>query len=293
MKSKLIFYLLIICLLVSSLGIVSAFTLIFPDNTKASWENKSFENPVWVNVTNYSAMADLGVPIQWQGAVRKAIEDINNQSNETGSFADFAFVEQYQIEEDEIIMSAEYYFDVDIETGRNNAPLGWMTPVNEYRTSESRGIDEPDIWVSYTRQAVIVINTAYNWSLVDPPSNIRAGFHDLRSVVGHELGHAAGLAHFEADNSSMKSTFAEQERRYWSADDVNGLIAIYGDREGTSVETPDEGGGLPNNNEISAQLNDIRGSAVVTGGDTTSIKEKITITEYITTQISKLKNWWG
>ena len=286
MKSKLILCFLLICLLVSSLGIASAFNLdtnIANDNNtpddpsddtihRWTWRGKSFENPVYVNLANYVNIG--GVVWNWQTATRDAVEDINNGSNETGSRANFAFTTEPQLNEEVTMSARSLPGKVDNQTGNlSNAPLAWADP---YVYGENVGLvnmtrDEDGREIYEIRRAEVVINTDYQWGRGTSPD-----FHDLDSVIAHELGHVAGLGHYEGENVTMRSTIPVNTTRRWgtNADDVNGLIAIYGPRGEILEEIPSE-------EIISDRLTDIREESTVVKTNT------------ISETINKFKNWWA
>ena len=70
--------------------------------------------------------------------------------------------------------------------------------------------------------ADITFNTAFTWDVHNGSgSNI-----DFRRVAVHELGHALGLGHDETFPAIMSASIASVETP--QADDINGLIALYG-----------------------------------------------------------------
>ncbi len=81
-------------------------------------------------------------------------------------------------------------------------------------------------WYDTTGLAIefdIEISPAFPWTTGDSPNA------DLQSVVGHELGHALGLNHSPDGAALMFDTYMITTiRRAPQADDIAGLIAIYG-----------------------------------------------------------------
>jgi Matrixin. len=285
MKSKLLLCLLMIGLLASSLGIASAFSLDTNqmDNDSVhrwTWKGKSFENPVYVNLANFPTSA---TSLNWQKVAQESIESINTKANEDGIYADFAFTDELQLK-DEIIMVARYNSGtVDPVTNRSNAPLGRTNPYNISGSSgliHIRSSGEGKLMIYEITKTEVIINTYYPWSR----NGERGVSYDLETTIVHELGHAAGLGHHTGSNSTMSPLNYRGEQKRWDTDDVNGLIAIYGEREGPPVVIPEE--------EISNKVEEIRENTVV-AGNTTPIKENATAKEYVTTTISKLKNWWA
>ena len=296
-----------ICLLVSLLGIVSAFSLDTNqiDNGtndtsddiihRWTWRGKSFENPVRVDVSEYQNIPDLGVNHTWQVVVNDAINDINNMSNNANLRADFAFENNFR--EAEVTMAARSLPATVDENGTliSNAPLAWANPYENNGLVEVHRENNITIYVIQKAEVVIntdLINTDHPWGI---PGRRNAAY-DLESTIVHELGHVAGLGHHTGTNSAMRTPLAYVgEWRRWGTDDVNGLIAIYGVRQ---EERPEEN----ISTRISARLNDIRESTVTT--DSIVIRENVAGEERITIEettrktttleyVNKLYHWWS
>ncbi len=80
-------------------------------------------------------------------------------------------------------------------------------------------------WYSTTRdEADMAVNTAYRWyaGTGAPPNR----YYDLETVLLHENGHVAGLAHSSASGAVMEPYY-EGVRRALSADDIAGLSYLY------------------------------------------------------------------
>ena len=279
MKSKLILCLLMICLLVSSLGIVSAFNLEHIDRYEngtirrtyfVRWDNKSFDDPVRVDVSFYQSTPELnamGVNSSWQRVVNDAIKDINNMDNNSGSRANFAFINEFR--ESDVTMTA-HPFNPAVDSELDGT---WLAVT---RDPDSTYYKENRTYVC--NHPVIAINTNGNYFWGIP--GIKGVSFDLESTIVHELGHAAGLYHHTGPNSAMRVPLAyEGEHRRWGADDVDGLIAIYGERRETpNEETPNEE--TPRN--IPERLKDIKESVIIK--DSVVIRENISGVETVTVQ---------
>lgn len=80
-------------------------------------------------------------------------------------------------------------------------------------------------WYSTTRdEADMAVNTAYRWyaGTGAPPNR----YYDLETVLLHENGHVAGLAH-SAVNGAVMEPYYEGVRRALSSDDIAGLSYLY------------------------------------------------------------------
>jgi len=277
MKSKLILCLFIICLLVSSLGIVSAYNLehevTYENGTIhryfIKWDNKSFDEPVRVDVSFFQSNPELnalGVNISWQRAANDAIKDINNMGNRSGSRANFAFENNFR--EAEVIMTAYSFTEtVNGNLTLTNDPLAKTNYTLYYYHPENR--------TYASEKSRIEFNTNVLWGI----PGLAGVSWDLEATMAHELGHAAGLDHHSERNSVMRPILIKGEHRRWDTDDVDGLIAIYGERRETQDEgTPAE----ETHRNISERLNNIKESAKIT--DSIVVRENINGVETITVQ---------
>lgn len=78
--------------------------------------------------------------------------------------------------------------------------------------------------------ADIVFNAELRWSTADAPAPRE---YDLLDTATHEVGHAVGLAHSDEELSTMfeAASAGSVRRRTLHDDDIEGLLAIYGDDE--------------------------------------------------------------
>ena len=279
MKSKLILCFLLICLLVSSLGIASAFRLEheYMENGTATgglylmkWDNRTFDDPIRVDVTYYQSTPELnavGVNSSWQRVVNDVIEDINeDKRGGNNSLANFGFVHDYR--NPEVIMTARAWEKtVDPDGNIDNGPLAVTSyPDYDQITDPSSGLD-----LYLMKRTQIAVNTNYYWGI----PGISKVTYDLESAIAHELGHAAGLGHMspEFDNgeeTTMRPEIAKGAHRRWGTDDTDGLIAIYGERN-VMPETPQN---------ISERVTNIKEGIKIV--DSVAVKENVNGKETIT-----------
>lgn len=67
------------------------------------------------------------------------------------------------------------------------------------------------------------------------------GGFDLQNVITHEAGHFLGLGHSDVSEATMspQATIGETFKRDLASDDIEGLCAVYGEREKVACETND------------------------------------------------------
>jgi hypothetical protein len=74
----------------------------------------------------------------------------------------------------------------------------------------------------------MTIDDDANWSAAPDGQTSPSGTYDLVSTVLHELGHAAGLGHSNADTSVMYASIkSAQQKRALTSDDIAGLQSAY------------------------------------------------------------------
>jgi len=108
-----------------------------------------------------------------------------------------------------------------------------------------------------TWHAEIFFNDRWNWT--DNPSG--PDDFDIETVALHELGHALGLGHGEADDGvdSIMDPFYFGVQRELFQDDIDGLTALYGDSgggKGKSGGGGPDGNGPPGRNKFASDVAD-------------------------------------
>ncbi len=132
------------------------------------------------------------------------------------------------------------------------APLGYAAPAgggpnqNGVFVAQSEWAYEEDaiavsvVTVDRKRHVILdadlVFNAAHRkfkvLSTENDPDHVR--YDDLQNTLTHELGHAVGLQHNDADQSAVmypRARRGEVSKRQLAADDVAGLHALYGESE--------------------------------------------------------------
>lgn len=127
------------------------------------------------------------------------------------------------------------------------------TPSDPCNSADSRNgvsfnwTDCGDVWGSTTlamahwwytgttlTQADIVFNTNESWNVYSTPW--QSSVIDFQRVAVHELGHALGLGHEDSIDATIMRTYAG-DITIPQQDDINGVAALYGSEEGTSLAT--------------------------------------------------------
>ena len=146
---------------------------------------------------------------QYDDAFKSALDDWNNQSKFEFKTVSGVFVDPCL--EDGI---STYSFS------DNYCGNTWNQGILAITTS--RFILAP----AQTAEADIVYNSSeFTWGIHDDATN---GDIDFRRVTVHEAGHVLGLAHSLSSSAIMAPTYSPTTLSL-KTDDINGLIALYGD----------------------------------------------------------------
>ncbi|HVK64774.1 MAG TPA: matrixin family metalloprotease [Polyangium sp.] len=96
---------------------------------------------------------------------------------------------------------------------------------------------ENDKWTGEIRRVMIEVDATRRWSDAD---RVPADALDLETVLLHELGHAAGLAHSGQTSAVMRAglTPGHAARRALDPDDVAGMCATYAAPAGVRQNEP-------------------------------------------------------
>ena len=253
MKSKQILCFLVIGLCISSTGIASAFVLVNDQGNMGKWNittndpiPKSFENPVRVDASALNQ--------SWQSVVDESIRDINSRYNsQLEHRANFAYEHRDGDPEEnkEVVITAGNVTPYGPFIREENNETVEYTPLAITNYTRRKEYDSK-IRTNYWERLDIVIDITTWGNAWSPPRELENSF-DLKSVVSHELGHAAGLYHVPANQtrSVMRTPLSVNTQRHWDIDDVDGLIAIYGIRIEENTGETDPGNGNnpdPSNN---------------------------------------------
>ena len=195
MKSKLIICFFVICLLISLSGIAYGYNLTDEHGNQYKWDRDS-NTPIEVDSTGYNA--------SWQSLANSSMNDINSGG------ANFRYINKQSNNTSDITMTAYSLKDNPSE------PLA----LTEYHTYQYYSENKTYV----LENCIIIMNTDYRWGNPGVPFYS----YDIRSAMSHELGHAAGLKHYEAKDSMMRANLGEGEIHRFGSDDALGLIAIYG-----------------------------------------------------------------